>query len=97
MKSQGKTFEVRGEQTHEIIEESLLVKGKSYEPVEPVRPKVKTVNNFKPIKYKVKGVKPVEPTLRYPGMNQQERTIILLQEYIFELQLAVNKLQKRLK
>ena len=62
--SKGKTFEIRGEQTHEIIEEQLLVKGRKYEPVEPVRPKVKTVNNYKPIIYKVKGVKPEKPIKR---------------------------------
>jgi len=91
MKQQGKTFEIRGEQTHEIIEERLLKKGKSYEPVEPVRPKVKTVNRFKPMIYKPKGIKPEKPTPRYPGNNQQERMIISLQERLYELELALTK------
>jgi len=111
MKEQkGKVFEVRGNQSVEIIEGHDLTPGKKenekYQ--ESLKVKSKTGHTASPepyapkihkaIEYKLKGVKPQRPHPRMMGFNTAlESQNIALQERLYEIETAIVKLQGKKK
>jgi len=109
-KQRGKVFEIRENQSVEIIEgqdltpgkkkyekyqESLKLKSDSGHTATP-EPYVPKIN--KAVNYKIKGVKPQTPHPRIPGyMTAVEMQNISNQEDRYEMQMAIIKLQEQVK